>query len=577
MSEEPIKTDKVQSPIAPQEPNEKPSKKKKITIILIIVGVVLIIGWVIFAIIYFNMPKSNPKTSNPSIDVVYKPTDTDPSVAKIDKPTNPVWNTPKIITDPGVFADIEAFYGIDYQSSMATDFYKVGSDNGRDIILADVKCTSGCSEGQGPYLFINDKTDHYLLLANHSFDAFSDSDYVGPTLSSNTQIDTTDSYTSIAYQAQITLGKAQVTNADKYVSLFANIQDNTSTTLTHYADTKYGEMLIETNGSHAQNYNVEIQDFVLHRPDGTAVIYQLRPSFMSDDNIPRVTWTDGSTNTDTFRTDAMGSCGVGNGLAVLTSGIQDLQPAGKTDNSETVYEFTNKDNATFKFFYDSYAESTAESGTTISADQFITNHGVMVYKDALDRYIVFSNLKYGTGAECGKPVIYLYPTKPTNISITVDAKITKSSPTYNNGWKVTAYPNGNLIVNNKPYDSLFWEGIGKKYPTIDNGFVIAQSNLSSTIHSQLSQLGLNDKETNDFMAFWIPKMPKTPYVRLTWFGTNQMNQLAPLHVNPKPDTTIRIFLDFEGLDQKISLPIEYLSAPARKGFTLVEWGGLLQE
>jgi len=55
----------------------------------------------------------------------------------------------------------------------------------------------------------------------------------------------------------------------------------------------------------------------------------------------------------------------------------------------------------------------------------------------------------------------------------------------------------------------------------------------------------------------------------------EMNNLAPLTVSPKPDTMIRVFLDFEGLDQPVNLIPQKLFAPQRKGFTLIEWGGLL--
>jgi hypothetical protein len=77
------------------------------------------------------------------------------------------------------------------------------------------------------------------------------------------------------------------------------------------------------------------------------------------------------------------------------------------------------------------------------------------------------------------------------------------------------------------------------------------------------------------MEFWQPRLPKTPYVRLTWLNTEDMNKLAPLSVNPRPDTSIRIFLEFQGLEKPISLKTQKLTAPNREGFTLIEWGGLL--
>ena len=55
-----------------------------------------------------------------------------------------------------------------------------------------------------------------------------------------------------------------------------------------------------------------------------------------------------------------------------------------------------------------------------------------------------------------------------------------------------------------------------------------------------------------------------------------MDVLAPLIVSPKPDTSIRVFLDFEGLEKPIALPEQKLSAIPRTGFTVIEWGGLLK-
>jgi len=73
-------------------------------------------------------------------------------------------------------------------------------------------------------------------------------------------------------------------------------------------------------------------------------------------------------------------------------------------------------------------------------------------------------------------------------------------------------------------------------------------------------------------------MPATPYIRLSWLGTEEMNQLAPLHIFPKPNTLIRIFLDFAGQNTpEANIKPQNLSGISREGFTVVEWGGLLIE
>ncbi len=78
------------------------------------------------------------------------------------------------------------------------------------------------------------------------------------------------------------------------------------------------------------------------------------------------------------------------------------------------------------------------------------------------------------------------------------------------------------------------------------------------------------------MVFWSDKIPNKPFIRLTWLTTAQMDQLAPLSITPRPDTIKRVFLDMEGYDTKITLPAQKLESFTRRGFTVVEWGGLTQ-
>ncbi len=49
-----------------------------------------------------------------------------------------------------------------------------------------------------------------------------------------------------------------------------------------------------------------------------------------------------------------------------------------------------------------------------------------------------------------KPVIYLYPTEETEVSVklNLDGDLTCTYPAYNNGWSVTATPDGTLTDTN---------------------------------------------------------------------------------------------------------------------------------
>lgn len=182
-------------------------------------------------------------------------------------------------------------------------------------------------------------------------------------------------------------------------------------------------------------------------------------------------------------------------------------------------------------------------------------------------------------AEMGKPVIYLYPEKQTQISVNVEPTngVSLSVPTKNNGWNVIADPDGTLLnlADKKTYPYLFWEGFAANFNTPKEGFVIAKSDVSKFFDEKLSYLGLNEKEISDFKEFWMPKLNEKPYYFITFIPQSDFDSYAPLTVNPSPDTIIRVFFDYKGLDSAIKVPAQTLAKNERKGFTLIEWGGRL--
>ena len=51
--------------------------------------------------------------------------------------------------------------------------------------------------------------------------------------------------------------------------------------------------------------------------------------------------------------------------------------------------------------------------------------------------------------------------------------------------------------------------------------------------------------------------------------------MAPLAVQPQPNTIIRVFMDFQGLDNYRQVEPLVITTPVRQGFTVVEWGGAI--
>ena len=257
----------------------------------------------------------------------------------------------------------------------------------------------------------------------------------------------------------------------------------------------------------------------------------------------------------------------------------DLVEVGKTNSGESLYNLKNSDDELLKFYYgdgSNYEKSLFMGSISSLLNGFAGEKPLLIWQDPFGNYLVFLDKTYMSGAECGKPVIYLYPQTISKIKVSLDADIKVSEPEYGNGWEVTAYPDGTLInKDGQNYKYLYWEGTGKVYPEVKQGRVVETKNIEKELILDLEKLGLNQNEIKDFLEFWLSKMPKNPYTRLTWFGTSQMAALAPLTIDPKPDTLIRVFLDFGGLDELVTLEPQKLSSLKRSGFVAVEWGGLL--
>ncbi len=201
------------------------------------------------------------------------------------------------------------------------------------------------------------------------------------------------------------------------------------------------------------------------------------------------------------------------------------------------------------------------------------------FKDGSTKSTSLTEYYVPGGAEMGKPVIYLYPTKTTKVSVNVkpNGGISKSIPAIGNGWNVTATPDGRITnaADQKVYPYLFWEGYAANFVTPPEGFVISKNQVSQFFDMKLGYMGMNAKEIADFKEFWVPLLGDKPYYFITFIDQAAVDQYAPLTVSPKPDTAIRVFFDYKGLDAPTRVQPQQLKAGVRNGFTLIEWGGRL--
>src|SRR5579872_972291 len=124
-----------------------------------------------------------------------------------------------------------------------------------------------------------------------------------------------------------------------------------------------------------------------------------------------------------------------------------------------------------------------------------------------------------TGKFCiDKPVIYLYPTTPTIVNVTIQTtgSVVVSDPLYpQDGWKdILANPDGTFQYKNKQYSELFYETSVTNFQKPTNGLTIPTSQLSDKLSTLLDQLGLVGHEKEEFLSYWVPRLLAlhSPYI-----------------------------------------------------------------
>ena len=121
--------------------------------------------------------------------------------------------------------------------------------------------------------------------------------------------------------------------------------------------------------------------------------------------------------------------------------------------------------------------------------------------------------------------------------------------------------------------SLYWEGLNTTKPNYKEGFIVKGEEVATFLEEKLEILGLNEREKEEFIIYWLPLMEKNRYNYVRFETIDEIKENMDLIINPKPDTLIRINMEFKPLLFPIDVEIQKLEKVERKGYTVVEWGG----
>lgn len=176
-----------------------------------------------------------------------------------------------------------------------------------------------------------------------------------------------------------------------------------------------------------------------------------------------------------------------------------------------------------------------------------------------------------------KPVLYLYPPENTNITVKFEHPeyLTTTYPKYNDGWSVNADANGNLHdENGKYYYALYWEEKNNVIPSFKEGFYVEKDDAIEFLEEKLSIIGLNDRERNEFIMYWLPILESNKKSLVYFELTASKEKNNKLIIEPKPDSLLRITMHVKKVNRKINIKEQKLSTFNRVGFVAVEWGGV---
>ena len=178
----------------------------------------------------------------------------------------------------------------------------------------------------------------------------------------------------------------------------------------------------------------------------------------------------------------------------------------------------------------------------------------------------------------GKPIIYLYPENNINVNVNLlnKDKIICSYPKYTTGWNVFAKPNGDLtdLDTGRNLYALYYESENVcDFKVEDDGFVVKSDEIAEFLEEKLSILGLTDREAEEFIVYWLPKLEANKYNYIRFATKEEINNNMPLDIEPNPSTIIRVLMTYKGLEEPIEVEEQNLEKTERNGFVVVEWGG----
>ena len=151
--------------------------------------------------------------------------------------------------------------------------------------------------------------------------------------------------------------------------------------------------------------------------------------------------------------------------------------------------------------------------------------------------------------------------------------MTASEPEYGDGWEVAVDSAGRI---DGTWDYLFYEIAMRGAPRIPVGWCLPWDGLTAGLESIITDLGLVASEKEDFLTYWMSRLPRREFYEINPVTGADLEAWVKLKVVPTPDSNLRFWLFFRGIDEAVELQEPVIPAFERTGTTVVEWGGAVR-
>lgn len=177
-----------------------------------------------------------------------------------------------------------------------------------------------------------------------------------------------------------------------------------------------------------------------------------------------------------------------------------------------------------------------------------------------------------------KPIIYFYPEEEMDLTVTVthDEMLTTTYPKYDGGWNIHLKEDGTFTVpgSDREYYALYFEAESDYVCPFDEGFYVTSENAASFLEEKMDYMGFNNRETDEFIMYWLPILERNEQSLVYFEQTEERNEDFPLAFSTTPTTLIRTMIHIKKASGQVNIAPEELTHYDRNGFTVTEWGGV---